>query len=45
MEILFKKLCTGLIIGLMKDLVGLLNQSSFNTLILQLTGYYQEVFT
>ena len=36
---LFKKFCTGLIIGLMKDLVGLLNQSSLNTLTFQRTDH------
>ena len=42
---LFKKFYTVLIIGLMKDLVGLLNQSNHNTLIFQLIGRYQEVLT
>ena len=32
---LFKKFCTGLITGLMKDLVGLLKQLSLNTSIFQ----------
>ena len=40
---LFKKFCTGLIIGLMKDLVGLLNQLSLNTLTFQITDHHQEV--
>ena len=38
-KIIFKKFCTGLIIGLMKDLVGLLNQSSLNTLTFQSTDH------
>ena len=38
-KIIFKKFCTGLIIGLMKDLVGLLNQSSLNTLTFQRTDH------
>ena len=40
---LFKKFCTGLITGLMKDLVRLLNQSYLSTLIFQLIDHYQEV--
>ena len=40
---LFKKFCTGLITGLMKDLVGLLKQSSLNTLTFQLIDHYHEV--
>ena len=31
--------------GLMKDLAGLLNQSSLNTLTFQLKDHYQEVLT
>ena len=42
---LFKKFCTELITGLMKDLVGLLNQLNLNTLIIQLLDYYGEVPT
>ena len=44
-KILFKKFYTWLIIGLMMDLTGLLNQSSHNTLTSQLIDYYQEVLT
>ena len=40
---LFKKSRTGLITGLMKNLVGLLKQSSLNTLTFQLTDHYEEV--
>ena len=40
LEMLFKTFCTGLIIGLMKDLVGLLNESGLNTLIFQLINHY-----
>ena len=40
---LFKKLCTELITGLIKDPAGLLNESSFNTLMFQLIDHYQEV--
>ena len=40
---LFKKFCTGLITGLMKDLAELLNQSSLNTVTFQLIDHYQEV--
>ena len=39
---LFKKFCTELIIGVMKDVVGLLNQSSLNTLTFQLIDHYQK---
>ena len=39
----FKKCCTWLIIGLMKDLAILLNQSSLNTITFQLTDHYQDV--
>ena len=42
---LFKKFCTGLITGLIKDMVGLLNWSSLNTLTFQLIDHYQEVLT
>ena len=42
---LFKQFCTELITGLMKDLVGLLNQWIFSTLIFQLLDYYQEAIT
>ena len=42
---LFKKFCTEMITGLMKDLAGLLNQSSLNTLTFQLIDYYEEVLT
>ena len=42
---LFKQFRTELITGLMKDLVGLLNQWIFNTLIFQLLDYYQEAIT
>ena len=41
----FKKFCTELITGLMKDLVGLLNQCILNTLIFQVLDHYQEVLT
>ena len=40
---LFKKFCTGLIIGLMKHLVVSFNLSSLNTLTFQLIDHYQEV--
>ena len=39
----FNKFCTGLIPGLKKDLAGLLNYSSLNTLTFQLIGHYQEI--
>ena len=42
---LFKKFCTELITGLMKDLAGLLNESSINTLTFQLIDHYQDVLT
>ena len=45
LEILLKKFCTGLITGLMKDLAGLLNSLSLNTLTCQLIDHYQEVLT
>ena len=35
----FKKFCTELMLGLIKDQVGLLNQLSHNTLIFQLTDH------
>ena len=37
---LFKKFCTGLITGLIKDLAGLLNYLSVNTLTFQLIDHY-----
>ena len=40
---LFKRFCTELIIGLMKDLIGFLKQSSLNTQTFQLIDHYQEV--
>ena len=40
---LFKKFYIELIIGLMKVLVGLLNQSSLNTLIFQFLDHYWEI--
>ena len=40
---LFKKFCTRLITGLMKDLAGFLNESSLSTLTFQLIDHYQEV--
>ena len=36
----FKKFYIGLIVGLIKDLAGLLNQSNRNTLIFQLISHY-----
>ena len=38
----FKKFCTGSIIELMKNLGGLLDQSSLNTLTFRFTDHYQE---
>ena len=40
---IFNKFCAGLITGLMKDLAGLLNELSLNTLTFQLIDHYQEV--
>ena len=40
---LFKKFYTWLIIGLRKDLAGLLNQLILTALTLQVIDYYQEV--
>ena len=40
---LFQKLYTWLMFGLMKDLAGMLNQSSLNALTFPLTDRYQEV--
>ena len=40
---LFKKFYIDLIIGLMKVLVGLLNQSSLNTLIFQFLDHYWKI--
>ena len=45
LENAFQIFYTLLIIGLMKDLAGLLNQSSLNTLTFQLIHRYQEVLT
>ena len=42
---LFKKFCTGLITGLMKDLAGLLNLLSLSTSTCQLIDHYQEVLS
>ena len=42
LKMLFKKFCTGLILGLMKDLAGLLNQLSLNTLTFQLTDLIRK---
>ena len=42
---LFKKFCTGLITRLIKDLAGLMNELSLNTLTFQLIDHYQEVLT
>ena len=39
-RLLFKKLYTGLIVGLMEDLGGLLNQLNHNKLMFQLMGNY-----
>ena len=41
----FQGVCTELITGLMKDLVGLLNQSSLNKLTFQFIDRYQGVLT
>ena len=42
LKMLFKKFCTWLIIGLMKDLAVLLNQWSLNTLTFQLTDLIRK---
>ena len=39
---LFKKFCTELMLGLIKDLVGLLNKLSHNTLIFQLRDHNRK---
>ena len=44
-KMLFKVFCTGPVAGLMKDLIGLLNKSSLNTLKFQSRDHYQEVLT
>ena len=43
LENVFQEFCTGLIIGLTKDLAGLLSQLTHNTLTFQLKDHYQEV--
>ena len=44
LKILFKKFYIWLMLGLIMDLVEMLNQLSLNTLIFQLVDHYQEVF-
>ena len=39
LEILFKKFCTELMLGLIEDQAGLMKQLSHNTLIFQLTDH------
>ena len=41
----FQKIFTPLMSGLIKDLAGLFNQSSLNTLTFRLKDHYQEVLT
>ena len=42
---IFKKFYTWLMFGLMKDLAGMMNQSSLNTSIFLPIDHYQEVLT
>ena len=43
LENTFQEICTGLITGLIKDLAGLLNSLSLNTLTFRVIDHYQEV--
>ena len=44
MKDLFEKFCTGLVTGLIKDLVGSLNQSNLSTLIFQLLDHQHQKY-